>query len=108
MESDDVVLPVITDGISLTVDALCDDFTGIRIVHHNIQGLRSKLDDLSEWFGLSAGKATIFCFGEIWVKPSDPPVNVTVFQLFIFPYHFRPDTRCQRICRVPVYLYQGY
>ena len=59
VESDDV-LPAVSDDILLTVDALCGDFAGIRILHHNIQGLYSKLDDLSQWFRLGAEKGTIF------------------------------------------------
>ena len=96
---------MVCDDISLTADALSGHFTGIRIIHHNIQGLRSKLDDLSEWFNLGAGKETIFCFGEIWMNSSDPPVNVTGFQLFISPYHFRSGTI---FFRVPVCLFQMY
>ena len=97
VESDDDVLPVASDNISLTVDALCGDFTGICIIHHNIQGLHSKLDDLSEWFSLGAGKGTIFCFGEIWMNSCDPSVSVPGFQLFISPYHFHPDTRSRSL-----------
>ena len=83
------------DIFPLMSDALCNDFTGIRVVHHNIQGLRSKLDDLSEWFTLGAEKKTIFCFSELWVKPYSPPVSVPGFQLFTSPCHLRPRTRSQ-------------
>ena len=87
------MLPAVSNDILLTVDALCGDFAGIRILHHNIQGLHSKLDDLSRWFRLGAEKGTIFCFGEIWMNPHDPSVNIPGFQMFISPYHFRPDIR---------------
>ena len=35
--------------------------------------------------------------GEIWMNSSDPPVNVTGFQLFISPYHFRSGTRSRSL-----------
>ena len=85
----------LSSDLSLQTLMLCVVISlhGIHIIHHNIQGVNSKLDDLSEWFTLGAGKGNIFCFGEIWMNSCDPPVSIPGFQLFISPYHFHPDTR---------------
>ena len=39
---------------------LKDNPSGVRIVHHNIQGLCSKFDELSLWFSNRVKTATIF------------------------------------------------
>jgi len=76
----------------LTTDSLDSEFVGCHIIHHNVQGLHSKLDDLPEWFTLSVEKATIFCFSEIWIHSNSPPVVVPGFQLFTSPFHHRKTT----------------
>ena len=50
-------------------DVLCEPHSQLRIVHHNVQGLQSKWDDLSDWMAGSASSGNVFCFSETWVKP---------------------------------------
>ena len=48
--------PSSSECIPLAVDALKRPFTGVRIVHHNVQGIHSKMDDLASWFNVCSGK----------------------------------------------------
>ena len=80
-------------AIPSTVDVLEDTFSGIQIIHHNIQGLHSKTDELSEWFQLCNGKDVIFCFSEVWINPDSPPFDVPGFQKMISPFHGRPNNK---------------
>ena len=91
-------LPTISDTNSpcllpLADEALCTTFTGIRVAHHNIQGVHSKMDDLATWFNLCMGKNVIFCFTEIWTKPNSPPLHYPGYQVLLSPYHVRPGTK---------------
>lgn len=79
----------LSSELVLPVDILCDSFNGIRIVHHNIQGLHSKMDELVEWFHQCNGRYVIFCFSETWIKPNSPPVEVPGFTWLLSPFHPR-------------------
>ena len=72
-----------------TLDLLSTDLAGIRVVNHNIQGIRSKQTELTQWFEASANKDTIFCFTETWIKPSDPPLTVNGFTVYTSPLLLR-------------------
>ena len=81
----------VDNAIPSTVDVLERAFSGIQIVHHNIQGLHSKTDELLEWFQLCNGKDVIFCFSEVWINPDSPPFDVPGFHKMISPFHGRPN-----------------
>ena len=86
---DDSISSSIDSSLSepaLTVDILCEPFIGARIVHHNVQGLLSKMEELSKWFKL---ENVIFCFSETWIKPNSPPPDVPGFQMFMSPFQVR-------------------
>ena len=59
-------------------------FNGIRIVHHNVQGLCYKMDELVEWFHQCNGRDVIFCFSETWIKPNSPHSG---FSMLFSPFH---------------------
>ena len=40
------------NSIPLVNDVLSTSFTGMRIIHHNVQGIYSKMDDLVSWFSV--------------------------------------------------------
>ena len=69
-----------------TIDGLTSSFNGIRIVHHNIQGMHSKMIEISQWTNESINKNVIFCFSEIWISPQSPPINVKSFHTFFLHY----------------------
>ena len=48
-----------------TIDLLEATISGVRIVYHNVQGVQLKIIELSQWFEVCGGTATIFCFTEI-------------------------------------------
>ena len=89
------------DVFPLMSDALCDDFIGIRVVHHNIQGLHSKLDDLSEWFTLGAKKKTSFWFSEVCIALRTVCQNFSYLPPLII---FVQVQDLKVFCRIHVYL----
>ena len=64
------------DMLPLTVEVLEVAFRGLRVLHHNVQGLHSKLDELSQWFSSFASKDVVLCFSETWVKPDNPSITI--------------------------------
>ena len=64
--------------------------TGLRIVHHNVQGIHYKLLELSQWFEASADSNTIYCFTETWLKPHSSALTVPGFEVFTSPLLCRP------------------
>ena len=64
---------------------LKDNPSGLRIVHHNVQGLCSKSDELSLWFSNCVKTATIFCFTEVWLRPGSPDVTVPGYTVYTTP-----------------------
>ena len=67
-----------------------ESFSGIRVIHHNVQGLHSKMDELSQWFSCCRDNDVVLCFSELWAKPNGPPVDVPGFKLFMSPIRHRP------------------
>ena len=74
-----------------TVDLLGAAVQGVRIVHHNIQCIHSKLTELTQWFEICENTATIFCFTETWLKPCSPRVVVPGYAVLTSPILCRPD-----------------
>ena len=67
--------------LQLVFDELCVPCSKLRLVHHNVQGLYSKWDELSRWTVASPDSASIFCFSEIWMKP-EMTLHLPGFQSF--------------------------
>jgi len=55
-------MPSESELLPLLSDVLQESFSGIRIVHHNIQGLLSKSTDLCVWLGSCVQSASVFVF----------------------------------------------
>ena len=85
--------PSSSECIPLAVDTLKRPFSGVCIVHHNVQGIHSKMDDLTSWFNACSGKNVVLCFTEIWLTPTNPPLNVPGYQIFTSPLHRQPALR---------------
>ena len=51
-----------TNSIPLVDDDLyaCTSFTGIRVIHHNVQAVHSKMDDLASCFSVCNEKNVIY------------------------------------------------
>ena len=81
------VEPCDSDSIPFTVDELEEEFSGIRVIHHNVQGLHS---ELAQWFECCRDRDVVLCFSELWVRPDTPPVDVPGFQLLMSPFHCHP------------------
>lgn len=72
----------------LTVDLLGAAVQGMRIVHHNIQSIHSKLTELTQWFDICENTATIF---ETWLQPCSPRVVVPGYTMLTSPILCHPD-----------------
>ena len=70
------------ESIPLTVDV-----SGLCIVHHNVQGIHSKMDDLISWFNVCSGKNVVLYFTEIWMIPTSPLLTVPGYQIFTSPIY---------------------
>ena len=82
-----------SSSIPSTINVLHNSATGIRVVHHNVQGLHSKIYELSSWFNTCSGDDVVFCFSEIWANPSSPPLHFPGYQVMFSPFHCRPDAK---------------
>ena len=60
IEADFWLSPSPCDLVPLMDDVLESPLSGIRIIHHNIQGLLSKLDSLAAWFNTCSGENVVF------------------------------------------------
>ena len=67
------------DILLLTLEVLGEPFHGLWVPHHNVQGLHSKMDELSQWFSSCACKDAVLCFTETWVKSDNPPITIPGF-----------------------------
>ena len=91
MESTVETLPIITDVLN-------DPISGVRIVHHNIQGLLLKSTDVYQWLGSCVNSAaTIYCFSETWIKQGGPLLSVPGYQAFYPPFILRDKTGGDRV-----------
>ena len=71
-----------------TIDLLEATISGVRIVHHNVQGIQSKIIELTQWFKVCGGTAAIFCFTETWLKPCLTCTSAsTAYTEFLTDYH---------------------
>ena len=60
-------LPIVSDMLSILPP-------GVGVIHHNVQGLVSKIVDVEQWVGDCVNTASVFCFSETWINPESPPV----------------------------------
>jgi len=57
----------LNDHYPLPIDAFTPPFTNLRIVHQNVQGLLSKMTEISEWLYESFNMPLILCCSETWL-----------------------------------------
>ena len=72
---------------------LSSDVLGLRVVHHNVQGIVSKLDELNLWLNASGDTATIHCFSETWLKPNSANLIFPGSTTFTSLYLCRPGKK---------------
>ena len=73
-------------------DVLCNSATGVRLVHHNVQGLLSKSIDIREWLEACIDSASVFCFTETWMKPATLLPSISGYQVFHSPFIARESS----------------
>lgn len=80
------------DSIPLTVDVLEESFFGIRVIHHNVQGLHSKMNELPNGFlVVKTMMCMVLCFSKLWVKPDSPPVDVPAWFSVVYVTNSSPS-----------------
>ena len=78
-------LPSIVDILNLGAG-------GVQVVHHNVQGLTSKLCEISQWLHTCFGSPTVLCCTEIWVKQNCQLITIPGFDMFLSPPLSRPNS----------------
>lgn len=69
--------------LSSTYDVLSSSFNGIRVVHHNVQGIQSKMTEITGWLKQMINTNTIFCLTKTWLSSNSPPICVEGFHIFV-------------------------
>ena len=80
----------LNDHYPLPVDAFTPPFTNLRIVHQNVQGLLSKMTEISEWLYESFNLPLILCCSETWLLCADIVPSINGFKLYCSPLLSRP------------------
>ena len=80
------VMILTVEMFPIITDVLCSNVTGVRLVHHNIQGLLSKFIDIHELLEACINSASVLCFTKTWMKPEIPLPSVSRYQVFHLPF----------------------
>lgn len=80
----------LADYVPSALELLGVAIQGVRIVHHNVQGIHSKITELTQWFEVCEDTATVFCFTETWLRPCSPSLIVPVYKMLTSPILSRP------------------
>ena len=84
------VSSVDSDSTPSALELLGASIQGVRIIHHNVQGIHSKITELTQWFEVCEDTATVFCFTETWLKPCSPILSVPGYTVLTSPILHRP------------------
>ena len=77
-------LPSVNDVVSIPSD-------GVRLIHHNIQGLLSKMPEITQWLHICDSSPTILCCSETWLRSNDSVGLFPGYDFYCSPDHFRID-----------------
>ena len=69
----------------LASDITDSPISGVCMIHHNVQGLMSKVTEISDWLHGCDQDHVIFCCSETWLKPCNVVPSIPGFQLFCSP-----------------------
>jgi len=81
------------DDVSIVSDVLNVSCPRLKLIHHNVQGLWSKWDDIQEWMAGSGSAGSIFCFSETWIKPKSLLLQMPGFHAFYSPFLLCPGSQ---------------
>lgn len=98
--SDETLNPTISDTLSV-FEMLSPPFSDLRLINHNIQGLCSKLDEISYWLSQCSQTNVVFCCSETWMKPQSILPSISGFTTILSPVHSRLGDCCQRPSFLP-------
>jgi len=77
-------LPFVNDVVSISSD-------GVRLIHHNVQGLLSKMPEITQWLHICDSSPTILCCSETWLRSNDSVGQFPGYDFYCSPDHFRID-----------------
>ena len=60
-------------------------------MHHDVQGLSSKMCEISQWLHTCFGSPTVLCCSELWVKHNYQPITIPGFDMFMLPFLSHPN-----------------
>ena len=66
-------------------DIIASPVSGVRVIHHNLQGLMSKITVISDWLHGRDRDHVVFCCSETWLKPCNVVPPIPGFKLFCSP-----------------------
>ena len=79
-----------TSDLLFASDIIASPVSGVRVIHHNVQGLMSKITEISDWLHGCDGDHVVFCCSETWLKPCNVVPSIPEFKLFCSPSFTRP------------------
>ena len=71
--------------LSLPIDLFQGPCEGVRLIHHNVQGLNSKLTEITQWLHSAYRLPIILCCSETWLTDRDPVPRFDGFDSFRSP-----------------------
>ena len=76
--------PFISDVVSVSSN-------GVRLLHHNVQGLLSKMPEITQWLHICGSSPTILCCSETWLRSIDSVGQIPGYDFYCSPDHFRSN-----------------
>ena len=86
-------LPFVSDVLSVPS-------CGVRLIHHNVQGLLSKMPEITQWLHIYGSLPTILCCSETWLRPNDSVGQIPGYDFYCSPDHFWSNGT-GRVSRLP-------
>ena len=73
-------LPFVSDAVSVLSN-------GVRLIHHNVEGLLSKMPKITQWFHICGSSPTILCCSETWSRSNDSVGQIPGYDFYCSPLH---------------------
>jgi len=87
---DETLNPPTSDTLSV-FEILSSPFSGLWLINRNVQGLCSKLDEISKWLSQCSQTIVVFCCSETCMKPYSIFPPISYFTTILSPAHSQPD-----------------
>ena len=71
-----------TPDVSLASDIIDSPISGVRVIHHNVWGLLSKISENFHWLHGHDYEHVAFCCSKTWLKAFSVMPSIPAFELF--------------------------